>query len=400
MATITPKFRPSASDGQEGYLFYQIIHDRHTHYSPSGLRLSRHLWDERRLRPSAAALKAGIEQAVRMSRTIDLDRDRFARILSRLEKTGISFSVEQLAERFEAHRLECSLFRLMDRAIARLKANGKMRTAETYRAALNSFSLFRNGADTDVDAIDSDLMQDYSAWLSSRGLVRNTISFYNRILRAVYNRAVDQGLTDNRHPFRHVYTGIEKTQKRAITTAQVGVIRRLILSSAPQLDFARDMFMLSFYLRGMSLVDMAHLRRSDLSNGTLRYKRRKTGHSLSIGWTREMQTIIDKHPSPDSRFLLPLIPAGSADTPATLRAVSYRLNRDLHRIGLMAGLAKPLTLYVARHSWASAARSNGVPVSVISEGMGHNSELTTRIYLASLDTSTIDNANAVIIASV
>lgn len=65
----------------------------------------------------------------------------------------------------------------------------------------------------------------------------------------------------------------------------------------------------------------------------------------------------------------------------------------------MTGISIPLTLYVARHSWASAAKSKGIPLSVISEGMGHESETTTRIYLASLDTALVDKANALILKS-
>lgn len=62
-------------------------------------------------------------------------------------------------------------------------------------------------------------------------------------------------------------------------------------------------------------------------------------------------------------------------------------------------MSAPLTLYVARHAWASIARSKNVPISVISEGMGHDSESTTRIYLASLDTVAVDKANRMIIKS-
>lgn len=53
--------------------------------------------------------------------------------------------------------------------------------------------------------------------------------------------------------------------------------------------------------------------------------------------------------------------------------------------------------YISRHTWASIAKSKNIPISVISEAMGHDSESTTRIYLASLDTSVIDNANKLII---
>lgn len=56
-------------------------------------------------------------------------------------------------------------------------------------------------------------------------------------------------------------------------------------------------------------------------------------------------------------------------------------------------------MYVARHSWASAAKNKNVPISVISEGMGHDSELTTQFYLASLDTAVVDKANSMILNS-
>lgn len=65
----------------------------------------------------------------------------------------------------------------------------------------------------------------------------------------------------------------------------------------------------------------------------------------------------------------------------------------------MVGIRLPLTMYVARHSWASAAKNKNVPISVISEGMGHDSELTTQIYLASLDTAVVDKANRMILKS-
>ena len=75
------------------------------------------------------------------------------------------------------------------------------------------------------------------------------------------------------------------------------------------------------------------------------------------------------------------------------------INRKLKTIGNMVGIQLPLTMYVARHSWASAAKTKNVPISVISEGMGHDSELTTQIYLASLDTAVVDKANRMILKS-
>ena len=106
----------------------------------------------------------------------------------------------------------------------------------------------------------ADLIAEYEAYLKGRGNSPNTISFYMRILKAVYNRATEDGLTEQRHPFRSVYTGVEKTLKRAISLGDLKCIKGLDLSLKPNLDFARDMFLFCFYTRGMSFIDMAYLR--------------------------------------------------------------------------------------------------------------------------------------------
>lgn len=226
----------------------------------------------------------------------------------------------------------------------------------------------------------------------------NTTSFYMRILRAVYNRAVEKGLTEQRYPFRHVYTGVEKTIKRAVSVKVIKKLKELDLSMKPSLDFARDMFLFSFYTRGMSFVDMAYLRKIDLQNGILTYRRRKTGQQLTIKWEKCMEEIICKYSSNKTDYLLPIIKVQDNERKQydnALHLVNYRL-KDLSKI---LKLQRPLTLYVARHSWASAAKAKNIPLSVICEGMGHESEKTTQIYLASLETSVVDKANKVILES-
>ena len=160
------------------------------------------------------------------------------------------------------------------------------------------------------------------------------------------------------------------------------------------------MFMLSFMLRGMSFVDMAYLRKTDLSNGYIIYRRRKTGQQLTIKWTKDMQLVLDKYPENASGYLLPIVRNPGTNERYTYRNASYNINRSLKAVAKMAGVTIPLTLYVARHSWASAAKSKCIPLGIISEGMGHDSETTTQIYLTSLDTSAVDKANSLILSSI
>lgn len=274
-----------------------------------------------------------------------------------------------------------------------------MRTSETYTSALHSFRNFRHGEDIMLDSITTELMEAYEAWHHRRGVTPNTVSFYMRILRAVYNRAVDEGVIENRNPFRKVYTGIDKTVKRALPLAVIRKIRALDLSEVPAVEYARDMFMMSFYLRGMSFIDMAFLRKADLRDGYVTYRRRKTGQLLRVRWTAEMQAILDKYPANESGYLLPIIRRPGLNERCAYRNMAYNINHNLKRVAAMVGVTLPLTLYEARHSWASAAKAKGIPLAVISEGIGHDSEATTQIYLDSLSTSVVDKANSLILRS-
>ncbi len=292
-----------------------------------------------------------------------------------------------------------TLFNYMDSLINGLKQNGRIRTAETYTAARHSFTRFRNGKDIAIKKLTTEIIEAYQAWLRAQGLVSNTISFYNRILRAVYNRATEQYDIDNRRPFRHVYTGIDKTPKRALPIATIKKIKQLDLSYEPSMDFARDMFLLSFYLRGMSFIDMAFLPKKALNNGYITYRRRKTGQKLSIKWSAEMQRIIDKYPANPTQYLFPIIRSSTDNERKAYLNASYNVNHGLKRIAYRINFF-PLTLYCARHSWATAALTKGIPIPIISQGMGHDSESTTRIYLASLNSAAVDRANDIILASI
>lgn len=400
MASVKIKFRPSPRQEEEGMIYYQIIHAKKIRRLLSPYTILPSEWDERR---SAIATFSHLpERRQRLLSIRDFirrDLERLVTIERSMENKGFSYTVDDIVDEFNRFTNSYSLFNFMTDSIARLRTNGKIRTAETYTSTLNSFRKFRNGKDIMIDCLTSDIMEDYEAWLRKKGISPNTVSFYIRILRAVYNRAAEHDLIENRHPFRHVYTGIGKTVKRALPLAKIKEIKSLDLSNLKSLDFARDMFIMSFYLRGMSLIDMAFLRKEDLARGRISYRRRKTGQRLVIEWTEEMQHILDKYPENESPYLLPIIRKKKANERSTYRNVGYNINHALKKIADMVEITIPLTLYVARHSWASAARAKGIPMRVISEGMGHDSEATTQIYLASLDTDDVDRANSIIIHS-
>ncbi len=399
MASVKVKFRPSTVNGKEGSIYYQIIHKRVIRQIKTDYRILADEWDEKNGVVIIATDGNRISVIRSIKERINWDTKRLDTVIRRLHESGKEFTANDIVERFYESVNEQSLSQFMESVIVQLKRLNRERTAETYTATLNSFMRFRKDNDILLDEISSDLMMEYEAYLKIQGVTMNTVSFYMRILRAVYNRAVEKGLTEQRNPFRHVYTGIDKTVKRAIPLTAIKRIKKLDLSLKPSLDFARDMFLFSFYTRGMLFIDMAYLRKKDLQNGILSYRRRKTGQQLAIEWTKEMQLILDKYPENASDYLLPIIRNPGTNERCTYRNAGYNINHNLKKIAKKVGISIPLTLYVARHSWASAAKAKGIPISVISEGMGHDSEATTQIYLASLDASVVDKANSLILKS-
>ena len=292
-----------------------------------------------------------------------------------------------------------SLFQFINSLVDSLRLQGRQRTAETYEATLSSFRKFRRFQDLPLEELTSDILAQYQAFLYKRGVVPNTVSFYMRILRAVYYNALDSGLGIPGYPFRHVFTGNEKTKKRALPTLWLKKIKNLDLSLFPKMDFARDMFMLSFYLRGMSFIDMAYLRKKDLCNNSIIYRRRKTGRPLQIKWTGEMQQILDKYPTNPTEHLLPILSKETPDKRRDYIRMFHAINRHLKRVGKLIDPHINLTLYVARHSWATLAQRQGIALAVISEALGHDSETTTRVYLSSLDNNSVNRANAKVMAA-
>ena len=396
MTSIKVKFRPSVVAGKEGTIYYQIVYKRVIRQIRTNYRIFRKEWDENK---SCVIIANNSREAFLcdIGERITRDVRRLNVITGRLESDETDFTADDIVRKYHEAADDQSFFRFMEEVIARLEQLGKTRTSETYTSAMGSFMRFREGRDVFLDEIDSELMMEYEACLKRQGVSLNTISFYNRILRATYNRAVEKRLTGQRYPFKGVYTGMEKTVKRAIPIEAVRKIKKLDLPSKSVLDFARDMFLFSFYTRGMSFVDMAYLKKSDLKNGILSYRRKKTGQRLHMKWEACMQEIVKRHPNVTTEYLLPVITDPAVPERRQYENALHLVNRKLKEVAERAGLAVPLTMYVSRHSWASIARRMNIPLSIISEGMGHDSETTTQIYLASLDTSVIDRANELIL---
>ena len=395
MATIKVKLRPSSVEGRAGTIYYQVTHRRTTQQITTNIRLQPNEWDA--LRESVAVIVA--DRSIIQNR-IDSDTALLKRIVKDLENSGINYSVGDIIKRYRSPECHVLVLDFMQNQIRLLRNANRLGTALNYEKTMKNFAEFLGGVNLPFTAMTEQLIAEYNAFLVHRGMVRNSISFYMRIMRAVYNKAVRQKLVEQSYPFTEVYTGIDRTRKRAVSESIISQLYKLKLTEGTPLALARDVFIFSYCTRGMAFVDIAYLKKENIQNGVICYARRKTGQLLSVRIEPSIQRIIERYASILSPYIFPILT--STETKQSYEEYQVAINnhnRLLRRLSKMLPTGCKLTSYTSRHSWATAARNHNVPISVISAGMGHTSEQTTQIYLTMLGNSVIDDANQELIKS-
>lgn len=307
------------------------------------------------------------------------------------------------------------LLSFMDEVIEQLQRENRMGSAGNYRRTRRSFELFlqRKGwKDVPFRKVDATLLAEYGEWLLLEECHRNTMAFHMRYLRATYNKALRTGMASipsTGHPFMHVTTMPAPTSKRATDTDIIKQlctldIRASLIAAGKRQDkklektlndlaFARDIFLFCFYACGMPFVDFAYLSRENLRNGKLFYMRHKTSRYIEMEILPRMQQFIDQY-AVEGPYLFPILKAVSPKEAYCQYLKALRkFNHKLDMLSRMLGPDVKLTSYVARHSWATTVYHHDMPVSYISQRMGHTTELTTRNYLKSFECSKIDEVN-------
>ena len=400
MASIKVKFRPSTVEGKKGVIYYQVIQNRVIRQIHSNYFIHTEDWDDKTSfvktdNPNRA------EENNTINQNIILDVKRLKAIIGIASRQKEDYTAKDILELFSTVGPKVLLFDYMKAEIASMKEQGRFRTAETYTTTYYSIRRFLKKDDVLIEEISSRMLQDYEQCLLESGVTKNSSSFYMRILRAVYNRAVKEGLVEQQYPFKTVYTGIDDTVKHTISEEQLKAMKEMDLSRNPEHAFARDMFMLSFYTRGMAFIDLVFLKKTDFIEEAIIYCRHKNGRKAFVKWEPCMQEIIERYPSdPESPYVLPVLKEPFDTGRKQYKYTLYEINKSLKEIGDTLGISYPITMNVARHSWAKLAQKKNIDLAIISEGLGQQSEEITRLYLSSLDNPAIDKANKLIIEDI
>ena len=287
-----------------------------------------------------------------------------------------------------------NIFVYMDFQVARKREAGKDSTADLYRVVRNRLYRFWKGASLQWTDITAAMVDDFGGSLRAEGLAVNTVNSYLSSFRALCHTALREGLPGPASdPFAGLHLKREETAKRALKIAEVNKVMQADYPGEPSLREALDLFIFSYLACGIPFVDLAYLTKKNIVGGEIVYYRHKTGALIRVGITPAMRLLLRKYGQKGSPYLFPVLSAGK-DGYEAYKAALRKYNSLLVIIGERLHLSVKLTSYVARHSWATEALRQNIPVAVISQAMGHTSEKTTRIYLAQLDQSVLNKANA------
>lgn len=380
-------------------LVFQVIHSRRKKLLYTGFRLKEEAFneaEEKIVDGTDATLTA--TDITKMNRELRKMKNMIHTRIRQLERTTEPFTVEDVLAQFTRANVRQQFYILhyIDTQIERKKKLKKEGTAAAYKSTRSSLAKFLDGSDIRMPEIDLRFIRRYEDFLYNNGVAENTVSYYLRNLRTLYNQAVVDGYHPHgEYPFVKAQTRPAKTVKRALSREDLQTMANLKLEDAPELKFARDLYLFSFYAQGMAFVDIVLLKKSDIYNGVLTYSRHKSKQFIRIAVTPQMQELMDKYET-EGKYVFPIIRDNSSSEYTQYRLALGRINRHLKRIAAMIDVKIPLTTYTARHTWATLARDCGAPVSVISAGLGHTSEEMTRIYLKEFDVSQLDKVNSIV----
>ncbi len=399
MASVKLRLRAGNTADKQQTLVFQIIHNRKKRTEATGIKMFFDDFDtikEQILTTGTSKFTSGEIRA--MYRRISIRHKELLSVVHKLESGWSDYSIDDIMMNSD-NRFHKYLLQHIKEQIRITQLKERYGTSAAYKSTLSSLDRFLKGKDVTISSINKKFVKSYYDYLQERGITQNTISYYLRNLRTLYNMANDEDSIDiNEYPFRKIKVSPQKTTKRALSQDELlRVLKWEFNARESHLALARDVFLFSFYTRGMSFVDIVFLKKSNISGIHITYKRKKSKQLLHISITPQLQELIDRY-SNDSEYILPILDNKSSKLLYTQYKLAFnRINRSLKILGERLSISSKLTSYCARHSWATRAKELGTPVGIISEGLGHTSEHITNIYLKELDYSVIDKINAKIV---
>lgn len=383
-------------------IMLRLSHHGKTTSISTGYSIPQNYWDEegRKIKKGYK----GVENVNRINNLLAKERSKALDIIARLhDRNELDFlSITDLKGLISAKGAKATFFQYAEKQIEELIKLKRIGNARNYSNILREVKKFRNNVDFHFRELNYGFLKKFESYYLEKGLGENGLSVYMRGIRAIFNKAIADKLVEKEaYPFDQYTIPSKPTKKRAISLDAIQKIIKLKLVPDSNLSETRNMFLMSFYMMGAPFIDMAFLKKENIVDGRIQYKRRKTGKFFDIKITENLKPILDHYLKGKSKddFLLPIIKRSElVDQYKDIQWAQKRYNKRLKDIGDKAGIQEKITSYVSRHSFASLANNMAIPVTAISEMLGHQRLSTTQVYLAGLQKDVIDQYNEKILS--
>ena len=375
-------------------IYLRFTVNRRSRYVSTGINIPADDWDfdTQTLKTQNPAVQLRIYEQI----------EKYDKRIKRLEALEVPVTLDNVLET-DGRRVYCTIAEYFRRTIAQLESVGKIGSTSKHKV---TFSLLQQFRSTNIrfDEITVGYLRDFELFLMKKGNKSNSIATKFSVLKAVYNKALAEGIFTTPHsPFLQFKIGRlwTATRKRAIRKEEV---QRLMQAEIPTdgsayLDFARDIFLFSYLSAGINFKDIATLRYCDMDEERIYYARHKTSKEMTCHLSEQSKAIIGKYAKSDHAdedYIFPILDRRIHKTEQQIydrvRKVLKHVNKALHEWSRLLGLKIELTTYGARHTFATVLKRAGVNIAIISESLGHSDLSTTQIYLDSFENSQIDAA--------
>lgn len=374
-------------------VIYRITDVKKVYTISSGISIQESEWDE-----AKREVVKNHPNALTINTTLSKKYYLIQNGILKLEDSG-RFSYEELKTQISGKPkiFTNTTFKVFSEIIiADMVSAKRIGNAIVYQTAVNQFLDYCKKPKIKFAEISYTMLDGFIQSLVLRGLRQNSIGNYLRSLRAIFNKAIKAKVVDREYyPFYDISIKTEKTKKRAIAKQDIINLENLHLKENSKEWHARNYFLLSYYLRGVSFTDLAYLKSINIVNGRITYRRRKTHKLYNVKLFKKAELLLDMYCSSKNNYLLPILcSSDKEDTLESKKLISQWIkttNKYLNRIVLPTLGAGKLTTYVSRHTWATVAKKLGYSNELIAEALGHQyGNRITNIYLDDFDVEVID----------
>ncbi|SBV94082.1 site-specific integrase [uncultured Dysgonomonas sp.] len=354
---IGENHRPSVNG--EIPLSIRLTQNKKRKYIRIGINIQPQYWDSKKNK-----LKPNCPDREYLDNIITEKLSKYQKQILEFQSIAKEYSINQLIESVERPTKNISINDYLNSVIENLTKENRIGNATHYQALYNSLERFTKINQLQFVDIDVPFLNKYETHLRNMGNKNNSISIKMRTLKAVYNKAVkDNIVKKDYYPFNeyNVSKLKDSTPKRSILKEDIQKIISLdvqTISKRPQslLQFSKDLFLFSYLGCGINMVDMAHLKRSNIVSTRIVYKRHKTGKQISFLLQPYALEIIQRYENGNNDYIFPILDDSIHTTAEQqfrrIKKVTYVANKNLKKIGESINLSIPLTTYCARHNKA------------------------------------------------